>query len=693
MPQSPFSDAAPIEEALKTYDKSQFNDLYAEAEKARLAVVERFPLDAWPQMTLEQYALGQADSEDTYCKWLEYRTRVIGSIKGGSARKHIIYKYKDKPGWYYPKEKYADKKEAWEAIRAGYVEALARAADADWDSIDGIAALEGGPAIKVKTLHIYFPDEILPISSREHLQHFYRKIGGGDAQARAYDVVQLNRALLAKARELPGFSGWTTKQIEHFMYNWAHPREARRVVKISPGDGGCYWSECLAENYVCVGWDNVGDLSLFESKDDFYESFERHYSELYKGRLQTIRRKANELWTLRELEPGDTVVANRGISHVLALGRVDDPAYEWRPERGDYRHTVNVVWDTSFARDIEPQKRWGMVTVVAVANALYEQLVAGRKMSAAPVDPVFTQLAEALERKGQAILYGPPGTGKTHIGRRFAVWWLQRRLRQEPVGFDQAEPMLSTVQVARRVWWIVANPREWTWSELFRTGEVDFRYGRLKRNYAKVQKGDLVIGYQSSPDKRIVALAEVHRGLHPNAEGEQKLTLKPLKAVENGLTYDQMKADKLLAETEPMRFNCQGTLFALTERESEWLLAALSEQKRFLSGSHAHLDLAAHHFHILLDSSLHRLVERSIIANVTRKLACLTSARKGQGVCRQIGQWRDPRFASRQVIPGCLGIQANRANQPEAGNKDSCAVWSGVGHLWFWAKWNGSGSA
>ena len=35
------------------------------------------------------------------------------------------------------------------------------------------------------------------------------------------------------------------------------------------------------------------------------------------------------------------------------------------------------------------------------------------------------------------------------------------------------------------------------------------REGRLKRNYAKLKEGDLVVGYQSTPDKRVVALARV----------------------------------------------------------------------------------------------------------------------------------------------------------------------------------------
>ena len=150
--------------------------------------------------------------------------------------------------------------------------------------------------------------------------------------------------------------------------------------------------------------------------------------------MPTLRKKANEVWTLMELEPGDTILANHGTSKVLALGEVVEPGYEWRPEREQYQHTVHVNWDTSYAQGIAPQKRWAFVTVAKVSAAMYQQVLS--KGSTKPdvaikpstVDPVFADIASALKRKGQAILYGPPGTGKTYTALRFSLWWLMKEL-------------------------------------------------------------------------------------------------------------------------------------------------------------------------------------------------------------------------------------------------------------------------
>ena len=78
-------------------------------------------------------------------------------------------------------------------------------------------------------------------------------------------------------------------------------------------------------------------------------------------------------------------------------------------------------------------------------------------------------------------------------------------------GLREAERELSTGQVSSRVWWTVANPKEWSWDQLFQDRRVEYRYGRFQRNYPLVQRGDLVIGYQSTLDKRVMALARVSR--------------------------------------------------------------------------------------------------------------------------------------------------------------------------------------
>ena len=58
-----------------------------------------------------------------------------------------------------------------------------------------------------------------------------------------------------------------------------------------------------------------------------------------------------------------------------------------------------------------------------------------------------------------------------------------------------------------------------------------------------VKAGDLVIGYQSTQEKRIVALARVSKGFGAHDGKEPTIEITPLARVKNGLTYDELAAD------------------------------------------------------------------------------------------------------------------------------------------------------
>lgn len=169
------------------------------------------------------------------------------------------------------------------------------------------------------------------------------------------------------------------------------------------------------------------------------------------------------------------------------------------------------------------------------------------------------------------------------------MWWLYRAAGiKDPVSlladqetFAEAERALTTTEIANNVWWVVANPKEWSWDQLFAKKSVRYRYGRLQQNYARLQVGDLVVGYQATPDKRIVALARIKHTLtvpESSARMEPSIELEPVTRVMNGLTYDELLADPLLAGSEPLRFRNQGTLFALSKIEAEHLFTILAER-------------------------------------------------------------------------------------------------------------------
>lgn len=576
------------------YDRNQLKDQLEDAEKLRQGIASRFPKASWGAMKLEDYALGNDNFKSTYSYLIEFGSVLLGSIRGNRARKFGIY-YKPKElEWYYDAGRFKSVDDAWQDLRGGFVEMFAAADEKRWDSIDEISALYPFPMVRLKTLYIYYPDAVLPIYSRDHLLYFLNHLARPEGNEKTYDVVHLNRVLLASLREDHGLRDWSTIELMRLLYAWSDPREQKQIIKIAPGHDAMFWSECLAEGYVCVGWDEVGDLRNYASKDEFKSAFAREFSAGYKNDQKTVSRKGNELWRLTEIEPGDIIVANREISQILAIGEVLEPAYEWLETRQEFKHIIRVKWDTSYAQQIPPVKRWGLVTVDSVKPDLYAIIMKKENPlqppvivpAGIPVERIYAEMEQMLLRKKQVILYGPPGTGKTYIALRFAVWWLAKNygdpnanvILTDEIEFKRAEQKLRAYGVEQRFWWVVANPKTWTWDNLFRDKTVDYDYGRLRKNFPLVQKGDVVFGYEANPVKSIVAMARVTRGLERNSAGDRTITLEPLVKLKEGVPWDELKNDPLIQKSEPLMFNSQGTLFSISQEEALQLMKLISEK-------------------------------------------------------------------------------------------------------------------
>ena len=62
-------------------------------------------------------------------------------------------------------------------MRSEFSQAFELAERGEWARIDEFETLGLGPAVKLKSLHVYFPDEVLPVYSTAHLRHFLLSLG------------------------------------------------------------------------------------------------------------------------------------------------------------------------------------------------------------------------------------------------------------------------------------------------------------------------------------------------------------------------------------------------------------------------------------------------------------------------------------------------------------------------------------
>lgn len=128
-------------------------------------------------------------------------------------------------------------------------------------------------------------------------------------------------------------------------------------------------------------------------------------------------------------------------------------------------------------------------------------------------------------------------------------------------------------------WWLNANPKIWSFSNLS-VGESQSytlynENGNKRRVYqyfldAKV--GDKVVGYESYPVKQIVALARVS-----GEQDGQKILFEKTEGLSNPLDYTTLKN---CPELENMEYfvNPQGSLFKLTKDEYDFILDMIRDE-------------------------------------------------------------------------------------------------------------------
>lgn len=409
--------------AAAAFDRSSAPEAETAAKGERKQVLAQFPLEEWATLPLSRYALGQtapSGSGPTYCRLMEFGTPNLGSIKGGSAAKHIMYHHNSGEWRVAAPLRGMEPQEAWEELRGQFVRAFEAVAAEDFAAVDDLEVLRFGPTLVTKSLATYFPEHFLPIYAAEHLRKFVTLLGGTPrTDASAWHT---NRRLLELVRSRAEFDGWSGQEVMRLLYERFNPRAQQRTIwKIAPGERGRLWDECRDDGVIRVGWDELGDLGQYQSDTELKQALDAQWPRSSGGSLTLARR----LLAFRDLEAGDRIVANRGMDEVLATGTVNG-SYRFDAEHAEYQHVVPVSWDVSHARKLpEPQPGWRS-TFAKVQPTFFARLATG------PAEPGTNSkepyadghvtlpedvagVLEALERKGQVILHGPPGTGKTRL--------------------------------------------------------------------------------------------------------------------------------------------------------------------------------------------------------------------------------------------------------------------------------------
>ena len=196
-------------------------------------------------------------------------------------------------------------------------------------------------------------------------------------------------------------------------------------------------NDCYEKEIAAIGWDDLGDLSQYESQEDI-----RSHSDLGKN-------DSLACWQFcREMKPGDVIFVKRGVDLLVGHGEVQS-CYRFDGTRPGYKNVRDVKWLSNHPNGVQyeqhqlPRKALTRVTEMSYLDDLKRTLeILSEDDDQLPhytpeyasadlfmSEDEIRKLVAQLKRKKNLVLQGPPGTGKTYLAKRLA--WLLAGTRSE----------------------------------------------------------------------------------------------------------------------------------------------------------------------------------------------------------------------------------------------------------------------
>lgn len=226
----------------------------------------------------------------------------------------------------------------------------------------------------------------------------------------------------------------------------------------APGQNANQWEEFLKSGIMAIGWDKLGDLSSYASKEEIKAAMRNIW-----GQDKSYMNDGHALWQFaNEIKTGDVVFAKRGMHTVVGRGIVESD-YQFDNSRSEYKHIHKVNWVKSGEWEHPGQAAMKTLTDITPYTDYVQKLELLFIEDGVETDneleiiyPDYTQddflsevfmseeryntLKGLLLRKKNIILQGAPGVGKTFAAQRlaFSVMGVKDASRIKVVQFHQS---------------------------------------------------------------------------------------------------------------------------------------------------------------------------------------------------------------------------------------------------------------
>ncbi|WP_257309753.1 AAA family ATPase [Geothrix fuzhouensis] len=295
----------------------------------------------------------------------------------------------------------------------------------------------------------------------------------------------------------------------------------QQIWVFAPGPQARFWEECRSQSIAVYGGDLLGPLDAYQTKDEILQQLKV----LYPKEDVEPTNDARAAWEFcRVMKEGDLVIAKKGNRKILGVGIVRS-GYRHDPTRPEYPNVRDVDWIHEGDWTLPDGESFATKALTNITR--YKESVA-------------------------AIL--------------------------ATVGIKTDE---VDVEDGPKHYWMNCSPGIWSVASCEIGGEQVYTTHNDKDNkrqvyacFQEVKPGDLVIGYETTPEQKVTSLLEITKGIHVDAEEGECIRFKILRHLEKPRSLQELKAVPALADCGPVQGNRQGSLYKLTKAEFDTILGA-----------------------------------------------------------------------------------------------------------------------